>query len=414
MGCLFSKKSASSEEDLIRRDGDTSDASGAGPAASAHPSATGSTAVDNAPAVSFTPDVLKPMGRGGFADITTGIQEQLGRYGRVHARRLQFFVCLSSPLPRVRSWKAPLNPSETGEEGKRYVTNENFHELQLGATLGKGNYGVVHSGTWRATKVAVKKVLLPEGMSQAQQRRLVEDFKCEVDICCRLTHPRLVAFLGYTTAPDLCIVQELMEQGSLYDQFRRGWRAKSLEQQLVLAHDIARGMAYLHAWRPPLIHRDLKSLNILVSADQPTVPSSGAPLARCKVTDFGMTRAKAMGQPTEAEAMAGGASPAEVMTLAMTRCGTPFWTAPEIIQGGTYNETVDQYAFGCVCLEILTGSPPWQTTPPAGRRSGGSGTEQMAPIKVMQVITSPSLSVLRFLTCSHIPERPATGGDETP
>jgi serine/threonine-protein kinase CTR1 len=246
----------------------------------------------------------------------------------------------------------------------------------------------VHAGTWREKKVAVKKVLLPEGMSQAQQRRLVEDFKCEVDICCRLTHPRLVDFLGYTTAPDLCIVQELMEQGSLYDQFRRGWRAKSLEQQLVLAHDIARGMAYLHAWRPPLIHRDLKSLNILVSANQPSGDSSrglAAPLARCKVTDFGMTRAKAMGQPTEAEAMAGGASPAEVMTLAMTRCGTPFWTAPEIIQGGTYNESVDQYAFGCVCLEILTGSPPWQTAPIAGRRGGGGTSEQMAPIKVMQV-----------------------------
>lgn len=88
MGCLFSKKSAASEEDLIRHDRDTSDASGAGPspvlsAASGIPSVTGSTAVDNAPTVSFTPDVLKPMGRGGFADITTGIQEQLGRYARV-------------------------------------------------------------------------------------------------------------------------------------------------------------------------------------------------------------------------------------------------------------------------------------------------------------------------------------------
>lgn len=301
------------------------------------------------------------------------------------------------------SWKAPLNPSETGEEGQRYVTNENYQEVQLGATLGKGNYGVVHAGTWRGKKIAVKKVLLPEGMSQAQQGRLVEDFKCEVDICCRLTHPRLVDFLGYTTAPDLCIVQELMEQGSLYDQFRKGWRAKSLEQQVVLAHDVARGMAYLHAWRPPLIHRDLKSLNILVSAEPTGDSSRGAApvLARCKVTDFGMTRAKAMGQITEAESMAGGASPAEVMTLAMTRCGTPFWTAPEIIQGATYNETVDQYSFGCVCLEILTGAPPWQTASPGGRKDGRSSrehdTKQMAPIKVMQVCCVSCLSV-RFLS----------------
>ena len=91
------------------------------------------------------------------------------------------------------------------------------------------------------------------------------------------------------------------------------------------------------------------------------------------------------------------------MTLAMTRCGTPFWTAPEIIQGGTYNESVDQYAFGCVCLEILTGSPPWQTvpvSPPAGRRGGGNASEQMAPLKVMQVrpvcVSYVSLSVCRL------------------
>lgn len=278
------------------------------------------------------------------------------------------------------------------------MTNENGHELQLGATLGKGNYGIVRAATWRGKEVAVKKVLLPEGMSQSQQRRLVEDFKCEVDICCRLTHPRLVDFLGYTTSPDLCIVQELMSQGSLYDQFRKGWRAKTLEQQLILAHDIARGMAYLHAWRPPLIHRDLKSLNILLSAGRSDgaggASGGGVPIARCKVTDFGMTRAKALGQPTEADAMAAGASPAEVMTLAMTRCGTPFWTAPEIIQGTTYNEKVDQYAYGCLCLEILTAAPPWQK-PKGGssaersssrRQQQGGADTQMAPLKVMQMV----------------------------
>ena len=60
---------------------------------------------------------------------------------------------------------------------------------------------IVHAATWRDQKVAVKKVLLPENMRPEQQLRLVEDFKCEVDICCRLTHPRLVAFLGYTVSP---------------------------------------------------------------------------------------------------------------------------------------------------------------------------------------------------------------------
>lgn len=61
---------------------------------------------------------------------------------------------------------------------------------------------------------------------------------------------------------------------------------------------------------------------------------------RCKVTDFGMTRAKAIGQASEAAAAAACEVPHDAMTLAMTRCGTPYWTAPEIIQGDKYNESV--------------------------------------------------------------------------
>ena len=79
-------------------------------------------------------------------------------------------------------------------------------------------------------------------------------------------------------------------------------------------------------------------------------------------------------QPTEAEACGSGATAAEVMTLAMTRCGTPFWTAPEIVQGATYNEKVDQYAYGMLLLEILTGRPPWHSEAPKG--------QQLAPLKV--------------------------------
>ena len=69
-------------------------------------------------------------------------------------------------------------------------------------------------------------------------------------------------------------------------------------------------MAYLHAWRPPLIHRDLKSLNILLSSG--AKDASGVSMARCKVTDFGMTRAKALGQTSPEDAAAAGATPAEV------------------------------------------------------------------------------------------------------
>ena len=82
----------------------------------------------------------------------------------------------------------------------------------------------------------------------------------------------------------------------------------------------------------------------------------------------------------------------------MTRCGTPFWTAPEIIEGATYNEKVDQYAYGCLCLEILTGAPPWQTAAAAGSRAKG-GT-QMSPLKVMRKVHKRALFCVASLVRS--------------
>jgi serine/threonine protein kinase len=126
------------------------------------------------------------------------------------------------------------------------------------------------------------------------------------------------------------------------------------------------------------------------------------------------------------------------MTLAMTRCGTPYWTAPEIIQGHTYNETgisahpvlrrptvaacphmvavtiaVDVFAFGMCLLEILTGQTPWQAGVPAGAAS-----KQMPPIKCMQLAvagkrpeipagTEPRLAKLTQACWTQMPaERP--------
>eukprot|EP01047_Picozoa_sp_COSAG01_P089815 COSAG01_NODE_21823_length_883_cov_1.285714_1_plen_87_part_10 len=72
------------------------------------------------------------------------------------------------------------------------------------------------------------------------------------------------------------------------------------------------------------------------------------------------------------------------MTMAMTRCGTPYWTAPEIITGQRYNESVDQYAYGMSLLEILTGKTPWQADTAAGTMAGNGRpiAKQLNPMKV--------------------------------
>ena len=91
------------------------------------------------------------------------------------------------------------------------------------------------------------------------------------------------------------------------------------------ALDAARGMWYLHSRKPPIIHRDLKTANLLVDADY-----------RVKVADFGLSR------PI-------------TRTATLTYCGTLDYCAPEILLKSTYSQKVDVYSFGICLWQIFTG-----------------------------------------------------------
>ncbi|KAH7622771.1 hypothetical protein Ndes2526B_g02043 [Nannochloris sp. 'desiccata'] len=102
-------------------------------------------------------------------------------------------------------------------------------------------------------------------------------------------------------------------------------------RRLQMALDVARGMNYLHTCRPPVIHRDLKSPNLLVEKDM-----------TIKVCDFGLSRVRH----------------ATVLS-AKSQAGTPEWTAPEVLQGKSCNEASDVYSFGVILWELQTGEEPW-------------------------------------------------------
>jgi len=99
------------------------------------------------------------------------------------------------------------------------------------------------------------------------------------------------------------------------------------------AIDIATGMNYLHLLKPPLLHRDLKSLNILLDEH----------LIHCKICDFGMSKMR-MDQN-------------QAMTIGV---GTPIWMAPELMRGDKYDEKVDIYAFGIILYEMVSNDVPFK------------------------------------------------------
>jgi len=103
--------------------------------------------------------------------------------------------------------------------------------------------------------------------------------------------------------------------------------------------DIAKGMHFMHSLKPPLMHRDMKSLNLLM---QEPIEGPGS-YVNVKISDFGLTR-----------------HVNEHNNLFMTgQAGTFHWMAPEVLQNHPYSEKADVYSYGIVMWEILCREPPF-------------------------------------------------------
>ena len=114
-----------------------------------------------------------------------------------------------------------------------------------------------------------------------------------------------------------------------------------------IAQDVACGMDYLHEgtqFQLPIIHRDLKSPNLLL-ADAPPPPGEER-LLRVKIADFGLSTEKAVDQEA-------------TQTMLMTGCGSILWMAPEILLGETYNEKVDVFSYAMCLIELVDRNLPW-------------------------------------------------------
>jgi serine/threonine protein kinase len=127
------------------------------------------------------------------------------------------------------------------------------------------------------------------------------------------------------------MITDFCAYGDLYKWLHKTENVVDWKMRLKLATDIAKGMKFLHDATPPLVHRDLKTPNILMYAC-----TSDAPVV-CKVSDFGLSRRLS---PT--------------MTLTKRSVDTPFWLAPEVMAGLPYSESCDVYAFGIMLWELLT------------------------------------------------------------
>ncbi|KAB2062974.1 hypothetical protein ES319_A10G185700v1 [Gossypium barbadense] len=196
-----------------------------------------------------------------------------------------------------------------------------WEDLTIGDQIGQGSCGTVYHGLWFESEVAVKVF-----SKQEYADDVINAFREEVSLMKRLRHPNVLLFMGVVVSSQrLCIVTEFLPRGSLFQLLQRnttklGWRRR------------ARGMNYLHNCNPPIIHRDLKSSNLLVDKNW-TV----------KVGDFGLSRLKH-----------------KTYLTTKSGKGTPQWMAPEVLRSEPSDEKSDVYSFGVILWELATEKIPWE------------------------------------------------------
>ena len=204
-----------------------------------------------------------------------------------------------------------------------------FKELQIiHPPIAKGGFGVVNRALYKGTNVAVKTLF--EHLGELP----LEEFCREIRALGRIHHPNIVLLMGACRDP-LCIVTEFVERGSLFDVIHRHPEDLTPRNIVQIVQGAVCGLAFLHAQVPPILHRDLKSANILITKNY-----------EAKIADFGLSR--------QMSALS------SVYSQSLTkRIGTTRWTAPEVLIGGNYTEKSDVYSFGMILYEIFSGNVPF-------------------------------------------------------
>lgn len=222
-------------------------------------------------------------------------------------------------------------PREALERDLTEPEKVQYSDLDFVESLGSGEFGQVFRGVYKGEEVAIKHLYWDDTVSE----RVMRDLAKEIEAFRSLRHKRLVRFIGACLEmPHLCLVTEYMPGGSLHHLLH------VRKQQLPLLHatnmclQIADGVMYLHSQNPIIVHRDLKSLNVVLDLS-----------LNCKICDFGLT------EPME-----------RTHFTKRSNGGSPRYMAPELFDSKTkITEKIDLWAMACVFIEIYGGSVPYKS-----------------------------------------------------
>ncbi|KAG8633206.1 cysteine-rich receptor-like protein kinase 26 [Manihot esculenta] len=207
--------------------------------------------------------------------------------------------------------------------------------------VGKGGSSWVYKGCLPDGKELAVKILKPS-------EDVIKEFVLEIEIITTLHHKNIISLLGFCFENNkLLLVYDFLSRGSLEENLH-GKRKDSLafgwSERYKVAVGIAGALNYLHnETSQPVIHRDVKSSNILLSDDFDP-----------QLSDFGLAK---------------WTSTSSSHIICTDVAGTFGYLAPEYFMYGKVNDKIDVYAYGVVLLELLSGRKPISNEHPKGQES---------------------------------------------
>lgn len=244
-------------------------------------------------------------------------------------------IVVSSSASTSGSIAIKASPPETPPEDRPKLRRFLHRDLEaatggfaINNLLGRGSHGSVYKAVIGSRLVAVKR--------PSKSREISREFHNEFEILSRIRSPSFVNLLGFSAdnAKNPLIVVEFMGNGSLYDVIHsdsalNSGAISSWGKRIKIALQIAKAVQLLHAQEPPIIHRDIKSANVLMDKN-----------LNAKLGDFGLAiRCNADDQKVKSTPPA----------------GTMGYLDPDYVTADRLSTKTDVFSFGILLLEIISG-----------------------------------------------------------
>lgn len=281
-----------------------------------------------APIIDSLNNLMSEWLKEGNVMVSAVIHLSDGTHHKIDVKTLEKYVARGGIFVTISNERIRLDGivPELAMAGVVEETSLSTADLELGREVGRGAFATVRLGVYKGQEVAIKQLQLKDDKTSSE---MFEEFRREVWLMSRLQHENIVRLLGVSLRPEPSMVMEYMNGGHLFSYLHRSGKKIEWDEKMSLAIDVARGMQFIHSTKPPIVHRDLKSPNVLL------VHVPGKPFPTAKIADFGLSRGLEWSSHYSDKVV-----------------DNPTWLAPEVLRKDKYNEKVDVYAFGVILFEL--------------------------------------------------------------